>query len=186
MGLDISLWTPNQEEFDHDETNSHYHYNLSRTFCNLMGRSGVIAEEPELDQIGRLTCVDVSPIYDMENYREEVDLAEELEFAENEEERHHMQARAAAANVRLEGNLDIVYETITQLLAQLAPLTDLPARLQPTARDTLGREVYFADFMRDTGDSYINNNFGQDLRRFKSFLEYARSKGRRTVFFRYG
>lgn len=185
MGLDISLWTPNQEEFDYDEENYHRH-RLSRTFCYLMCRPGVIDEEPELDQIGRLTGVDVSPIYDMENYREEVDLAEELEFAENEEERHHMQARAAAANARLEGKLDIVYEAITKILAQLASLTDLPALLQPTVHDTLGREIYFADFILDIGEGYTHDNFRQDLRNFKSFLEYARSKSSRTVFFRYG
>jgi hypothetical protein len=184
MGLDIYLCTSAQDNFEFE--GSSFSPRLSRTFCFLMGRSGVVDDEPELDQIGRLTGVNVSPIYDMENYREEVDLAEELEFAENEEERQHMQARAAAANARLEGNLDIVYETVTQLLIQLALLTDLPDRLQPTARDTLGRESYFAYFNGDTGEGYIRDNFGQDLRKFKSFLEYAKSKGSRTVFFRYG
>jgi hypothetical protein len=185
MGLDICLWTPNQEEFDHDEDNF-YRHSLSRTFCNLMCRPGVAEEEPEFDQIERMTGVSVAPIYAMENYYVAEDLEEELEFADSEEEEQKMRAKAGAANAKLEGNLDGVFDTVTQLLTQLAPITDLPARLLLTTYDTLGRETYFADFNRDTGDGYINNNFGQDLRNFKSFLEYARSKGTRTVFFRYG
>lgn len=185
MGLDILLWTPNQEEFDHDEAN-YSHHNLSRTFCNLMCRPGVAEEEPELDQIGQLTGVSIAPIYAMENYYVAEDLEEELEFADSKEEEQKLRAKAAAANAKLEGNLNNVLDTITQLLTQLAPIADLPARLLPTTYDTLNRGGYFADFIRDTGDGYINNNFGQDLRNFKSFLEYARSKGSRTVFFRYG
>ncbi|HET9505324.1 MAG TPA: hypothetical protein VFO93_17405 [Hymenobacter sp.] len=122
----------------------------------------------------------------MENYREEIDLAEELEFAESEEERNRMQARTTANNARLDGNLAIVYEAITQLLVQLTSLTELAARLQPTSYDTLGRDIYFADFILEIGGGYTHDNFRQDLRNFKSFLEYAKSKGSRTVFFRYG
>ena len=184
MGLDIFLWTANQEDFG-VETEGEYCC-LSRTFCDLMGRSDVIDEEPELNQIGRLTGVDILPLYDMENYREEVDLAEELEFAEDEEERQRMQARAAAANARLEGNLESVQGIVTQLLTKLALLPDLPARLQPTAHDTLGREIYFADAALAIGNGYIYDNFKQDLRNFKTFLDYAQSNGSHTVFFRYG
>ncbi len=186
MGLDIFLWTTNQEDFGIETEEEYCLHRLSRTFCNLMCRPGVIDEEPELDQIGRITGVDVSPLYDMENYRAEEELAEELEFAENEEERQRMLTRAAADNARLEGNLDSVRETITQLLAQLALLTDLPARLQPTAYDTLGREVYFAEFNLDRGDGYIRDSFRQDLGNFKNFLDYAKDRGSQTVFFRFG
>jgi hypothetical protein len=57
-----------------------------------MCRRNVTEGEPELDQIGRITLVDISPIYQMENYGS--DTGEELEFllevAENEEERQHI------------------------------------------------------------------------------------------------
>jgi hypothetical protein len=186
MGLDICLWTPNQEDFGIETEEEYRHHQLSRTFCNLMCRPGVVDEEPELDQIERLTGVSVAPIYDMEKYYVAEELEEELEFSDSEEEKQKLRDKAANANAKLEGNIESVLSTVTQLLTQLAPINDLPARLLPTKHDTLNRETYFADFNRDTGDGYIRNNFGQDLRNFKSFLEYAESKGSRTVFFRYG
>jgi hypothetical protein len=45
---------------------------------------------------------------------------------------------------------------------------------------------YFSDFKIDKGDSYMGNNFGQDLRNFKRFLEFAKENGRTTVWFQYG
>ena len=45
---------------------------------------------------------------------------------------------------------------------------------------------YFSDFLLDKGDGYINNNFGQDLRNFRRFLEHAKRHGSTTVFFQYG
>jgi len=38
----------------------------------------------------------------------------------------------------------------------------------------------------DKGDGYLNNNFGQDLRNFKRFVEFAKKRGATTVYFRYG
>src|SRR5688572_30620972 len=73
MGLDISIVTDNIKEIEsgdywnpeNDNLNKH---SLSRTFCNLMCRKDVVEGEPELDQISRLTEVDISPIYEMEQY----------------------------------------------------------------------------------------------------------------------
>jgi hypothetical protein len=68
-----------------------------------MCRRNVTEGEPELDQIGRITLVDISPIYQMENYGS--DTGEELEFllevAENEEERQHIQSGLAKGVRRL-------------------------------------------------------------------------------------
>jgi len=186
MGLDISLHTSNEENLADDTEDYFYRHSLSRTFCNLMCRAGVVNEEPELDQIARLIGVDISPIYEMENYMVKEDLEDRLEFADSEEERQQIRKRAAITNAELDGNLDKVLTTITELLERLILVTDLPDLLLPTAYDTLNRKMYFANFTRDIGDGYIGNNFGQDLRNFKSFLEYAKSRDSRTVFFRYG
>lgn len=45
---------------------------------------------------------------------------------------------------------------------------------------------YFSNFTLDTGDGYIGNNLGQDLRNFRNFLLYAKSKGSQTVWVEYG
>ncbi|MGH1335865.1 MAG: hypothetical protein ACRBFS_07025 [Aureispira sp.] len=52
----------------------------------------------------------------------------------------------------------------------------LVEHLAPTARDTLGRATYFADFTKDVGKGYIGNNFGQDLRNFQRYLHYVQKK----------
>jgi hypothetical protein len=70
MGMDILIIANNNEELMsldyYDEKNdlSNKH-SLSRTFCNFMSRPNVISGEPELDQIGKVTHVDISCIYDM-------------------------------------------------------------------------------------------------------------------------
>lgn len=52
--------------------------------------------------------------------------------------------------------------------------------------DRLGNSKYFADPARDTGDGYIGNNFGQDLRNFRKMLEFIQQHNGDTVYFRYG
>jgi len=81
MGLDIHIDTNNYEELHsddyYDEKNDYFNkHSLSRTFCNFMGRQDLVSHVPELDQIGEITGVDISSIYEMENYPEE----EKLEF----------------------------------------------------------------------------------------------------------
>ncbi|MBI3235362.1 MAG: hypothetical protein HYZ42_15225 [Bacteroidetes bacterium] len=77
-------------------------------------------------------------------------------------------------------------KTVTELIDKLNSIENLPSLLLKTEFDTLGIEEYFSAFQGDKGDGYIGNNFGQDLRNFKRFLEYAKQHGTTTVWFNYG
>lgn len=193
MGLDIlirtdkddQLFTADYHDPKHDNFNKH---SLSRTFCNLMSRQHVVDGEPELNQIGTLTSVDISPLYQMETYKEDND--EEMEFhletAENEDERQQILQEAKQSRENLKGNIDRVLATINQLIETLSSTDNLIESLKDSGHDTLGYKEYFTDFNVNKGEGYIGNNFGQDLRNFKSFLDYAKSQGASTVYFRYG
>jgi len=186
MGLDIYLQANNQQEPDADELDLFDQHSLSRTFCNLMCRRNVVDGEPELDQIGRLTGVDITPLYNMENYPSDEVLEMELEHAEDDEEREEILQRAEADKAQLDGNLEVVTSLIDQLLTKLPQLEDLPSRLNDHGYDTLRDKSYFADFTQDPGDGYIRNNFGQDLRNFRRFLTHAQQQGSTTLYFMYG
>jgi hypothetical protein len=185
MGLDILLGTTNQKVLDESEQVRTRSHNLSRTFCNLMCRKDAIVGEPELDQISRLVNVDVSPLYDMEKYVLEEDLQSWLEY-EDEEDRPAFIQRVEIDRASLEGNIDLVYHIINTLLIRLERINNLPNLLNDNGDDVLNNKVYFADFNLDKGEGYIGNNFGQDLRNFQSFLEYAKRHNSTTVFFVYG
>lgn len=193
MGLDILIRTDKNEEIfngdyhdpKHDYFNKH---SLSRIFCNLMCRQNVINGVPELDQIGKITSVDISPIYQMETYGSES--GEELEFfletAESEEERQLILDQAKQNKDNLKGNIDKVLSTINELIDNLTTIDNLPKLLNDYGHDTLNYKTYFTDFNIDKGEGYIGNNFGQDLRNFKRLLEFAKNKGATTVYFNYG
>ncbi|TFF35905.1 hypothetical protein [Mucilaginibacter psychrotolerans] len=191
MGLDISIATNNYEEVYspdyYDEENNYFStHNLSRTFCNFICRRNVISHEPELDQIGKLTGVDINPIYSMEDYPVGDGLEFFLEKAETEEERQAILRDAKERKEQLEGNIDLVIATISNLIANLAMIKNLPALLQQTDFDSLDNDDYFSDFDIDKGDGYIGNNFGQDLRNFERSLKFAKEKNATTVWFTYG
>jgi hypothetical protein len=184
MGLDILLGANNQAALDagnYDPDDQR----LSRNFCNFMTRRGAIEEEPELDQIGQLTGVDISPLYEMENYTLPEELSSMLEYADDEAERQEILARTQAANAALAGNIDRVTATVKGLLMQLATVEDLPSRLRPDKENTLDSTAYFANFSASRMSAY-DNTFGQDLRNFKNFLDYAKGLRSETVFFVYG
>jgi len=187
MGLDVLILTDNLEEIHTDDflENSDL-YSLSRTFCNFLCRPNVSTVEPELDQIGIITGVDISPLYEMETYLSGDALDFYVSVAENEEERNAVIANAEAAKEKLKGNIDRVLVIINQLINKLSVINNLPELLDNGGNDTLNSKVYFADFNIDKGKGYIGNNFGQDLRNFRRFLEYAKSKGTQTVYFNYG
>jgi hypothetical protein len=191
MGLDVHVGVDNHEQvftpqYENDTAQRMHKHNLSRTFCWLMCRREAIEEEPELDQIGRITVVDIAPLYAMEQYTTELTASESAEYAETEVERDQIFEQARASRDRLAGNLDLVLRTIEALLESLAHIDDLPSRLQPHRNDRLNPSVYFGDFELDQGDGYIGNNFGQDLRNLRRFLLYAKSRGTKTVYFGYG
>lgn len=191
MGLDILVCFDNNDEIysseDHDERFDHFHkHSLSRTFCNLMCRKDAVSGEAELDQIGRITSVDISPIYEMENYGHGEELAFFLETAETNEQRQNILNLDKSSKEKLTGNIDKVVITITRLIDNLSLIDNLPDLLNANGWDSLENQIYFADFNKDKGQGYIRNNFGQDLRNLKRFLEYAKTKGATTAYFNYG
>lgn len=163
-------------------------YWLSRTFYYLMCRRSTVTGEPELDQLGELTGVDIQPLYQMETYQNEDALAWALGEARGKREREQIRREAAAANANLAGNLDNVLAIIEGLLSKLMAIDNLPGQLDAGHRDTLNNAVYFADFLREAGTGeieYLDNNFGQDLRAFQWFLHFAKSHGSTMVYFEY-
>jgi hypothetical protein len=151
-----------------------------------MCRQNVISHEPELDQIGKITSVDISPIYEMESYPEEEGLEFYLDTADSEVEKQSILRKAEEDKAKLQGNIDKVVRTITELIEKLSSVDNLPSLLLPTDFDSLGNEEYFSSFNIDKGKGYIGNNFGQDLRNFKRYLEFAKERGTTTVWFNYG
>ena len=153
-----------------------------------MCRPNVISGDTELEQIGKITSIDILPILAMETYGSES--GEELEFfletAESEEERQKILDQAKQNKENLKGNIDKVLLTINALIDKLSSIDNLHKLLDDHGHDTLDNKNYFADFNVDKGQGYIGNNFGQDLRNFKRFLEYAKSKGSVTTYFNYG
>ncbi len=189
MGLDISIGVNNGKEVFteeyYDEEDNYYKHSLSRTFCNFIWRRNMIEGEPELEQIGRITGIDITPIYDMEKYWGEYGIEMELSVAETPEAKQQAIERIREDNDSLTGNINKVYQTVTLLIDKLSLINNLPQLLAQTDYDTLGIEEYFSDFDVDKGEGYIGNNFGQDLRNFKRFLEYAKARGAQTVYFTY-
>ena len=191
MGLDIHLITDNSEEISRSQNaNNHVDYfnqhSLSRTFCNLMSRRNVIGEEPELDQIGRLTDINISVLYDMEQIWSVEYIDYRLSIAETENEKQTVFEQIAASKEKLNGNINLILETIEGLIKKLSQFSNLGDKLNSYGEDTLGYDYYFTDFNLDKGEGYIGNNFGQDLRNFRKFLEYAKTNDARTVLFNYG
>ena len=189
MGLDINLRVENQESlFGGDEQFDYFYvHGLSRTFCNLMCRRDVIASgEPELDQVGAITGVDISPLYAMNDYPDEEALAFYVDMADTEAEKQQVLTDATNSKASLQGNIPLVTDTLNLLIEKLSLVANLPGLLAPTDFDSLDNGEYFGNFNSNPGDGYIGNNFGQDLRNFKRFLQYAQSKGATTVFFVYG
>jgi hypothetical protein len=189
MGLDIFIKTDSDDKiltadyFDYGHGLEKKH-RLSRTFCSLITRWPVIEGEPELDQIGKITFVDISPISQMGNYTSEEELEFLLEVAESEEERQQILNKATQRKESLAGNIDKVLSTVSALIEKLSWVENLPRLLDDSGRGGLKNDIYFADF--NICEGAVGDNFGRDLRNFKSFLEYAKEKGATTVHFTLG
>jgi hypothetical protein len=186
MGLDILLRSDKNIYSSHEEEAKYRNkHSLSRTFCNFMYRGNVV-QKPELDQIGKLLKLDIYPLYDMENYTDDDD--DWLDFMEfdSEDEKNASKAANNTANEALIGNIDKVTYLINQLIIKLSVIPNLPELLDDNEQDILDNNDYFSNFNKDTGDGYIGNNLGQDLRNFMHFLEFAKSKQAETVWFSIG
>jgi hypothetical protein len=197
MGLDIRINTTNLDElYDLYPTIDYFHeHSLSRDFCDMICRKDAFEHEPELDKIGRMVGVDIKPLYDMENYVDDHDLEDQLNFMESEVDKLRFQKQVSDWRNKLEGNIDDIANLINQLIDKLSSIDDLGNRLNDEyesqyggwyEEETIEYFDYFSDFKIDKGDGYIGNNFGQDLRNFKRFLEFAKANGRKTVWFHYG
>ena len=189
MGLDISIRTDKDDEildenYFIEENNFFNLHSLSRTFCNLICRKHMV-EIPELNQIGKITNIDIEVIYQMEEYPNEDELEYELEIAENESERIEILKTAEYNKSKLNGNLKIVLETISKLIISLGKIEKIQELLNDNEEDTLDNKTYFSDFNQNKGQGYIDNNFGQDLRNFERFLIFAKGKGANTTWFEY-
>ena len=164
-------------------------FSLSRTFCHLFFRKDAeIDHIPELEQISAITGVDIQPIYQMETYQEEEELGYWLGLAEgmDESERQAIFLAAEKNRKELDGNIQLIQKTVGNLITALSCISDIPNRLAPTEVDVLDNSTYFSKFNTDTGDGYLDNNFGQDLRNFKRFLDSAIDAGATIVWFGFG
>ena len=186
MGLDIFLQVNNHEEVFHKSYYKENHkHSLSREFCNFICRPGVISHKPELDQIGEITGLDISPLYAMEEYPDD-EAFEDLKFITNIEDRTRRREQLQLKRVEIQNNLPKVYQLVSRLIERLSVVKSLNEKLIKTDFETLNSEYYFSDFNRDKGDGYLRNNFGQDLRNFKNYLDYVKDRGAKTVWFIYG
>jgi hypothetical protein len=185
MGLDVLVITDNYEQVPDNDFEQH---SLSRTFCNFTFRANSIENDgaTELEQIGRLTGVDISPLARMSEYPEEEYLEFRLSVAESATEQQTLRARYEADKAAFTGNLPAVLATVHQLLERLALIDNLPSLFDAHDNDILGNDYYFTDFLVDKGQGYIGNNFGQDLRNLERFLRFAQSHGATTAWFSYG
>jgi hypothetical protein len=187
MGLDISLRTSNQEfdDFVFSRDNYFKAYSLSRDFCHLMCRRDVIIGPTELDQIGVLTAIDIEPLFLMNTYTP-IDEFEEYSSLLDAEELDAERKKVITTNRTLEGNLPLVFETVSQLILKLSQIKHLGEQLSYHEQDRYWIQSYFSNFNANPGNGYIGNNFGQDLRNFKAYLELAENYGEHCVYFTYG
>lgn len=193
MGLDITICVTNPDEvFTGDYADPQYEgweqHSLSRAFCNFMRRRHDVDSEREFDQIGRITMVDIEPIYAMEltKSEESPELDYQLYMAQSQEEKQNICEQDMLKKQRLAGNIEMVLATINALIDKLSVLPNLSDLLNYNEKMTGFYEYYFNEFNIDKGDGYLFNNFGQDLRNFKRFLEFAKSRGTAIVYFDYG
>ena len=161
-------------------------FSLSGTFCALMDRRNEISSVAEFDQIAKITEIDISSIYEMEDYPDEETIDYYLSAAKNDKERQALKKQFEINKIKLTGNIDRVLLTVNNLIDKLNLIENLPALLLPIKRDTLKNNSYFADFQIDKAKEYTENNFGQDLRNLNRFLTLAKKNGIETVWFNYG
>ena len=103
MGLDIYLKSDRKEKIIKTRELRNQH-GLSRGFCNFIFRKDVIHHEAELDQIGKITNIDISSIYQMEDYPDEESLEFELDLMTTQEAKQKVLDDAEKSKAELENN----------------------------------------------------------------------------------
>lgn len=183
MGLDISYNTDNNDdiftfEYITEDRWTKLH-GLSRSFANFMNRKNVIpdTEKTELEQISEITGIDLSVIRHLDEIPDGEEMEEireyDPEFYEEQKKEYEIQMK------KISSNLDEVSAKIAELIVALNEKEDLSFLLQPTSFDSLNNSVYFKK------ENQGKDNFYADLNNFKNFLDYAGSRGTKTVWFRY-
>jgi len=182
MGLDIRVAT--DIDNSSDIVSKSFDYRLSRTFCTIIARYYGVSSNSEIGQISKLAKVDITRLMEMDKYP----YGDGFDYSviENEDERQRTIANAFAIMEKLKGNIDEVLFTIKALIEAVSKIENLPSLLGSSEYEVSVYLDYFGDFDKDKGDGYIGNNFGQDLRNFKQFLELAKIQGATTVWFDYG
>ena len=189
MGLDITANFDNQEELylNNEFRKINEKVNLSRTFCNFMCRKDVVEDcRPELDQIGEITGVDITFLYKMQEYTEEWEIDEMLEFEDDDDEKERIKQSILKNNTEVVNNITEVKNKITILIEKLGQIEDLEQKFDETSFDTIGIKKYFSNFHSNPGDGYIDNNFGQDLRNLLILINIGIKNGSKTIYFNYG
>lgn len=189
MGMDIRLVAVDSDELRRPEyvldDRLRSAHRLSRLFCNLMCRRYVVSGATELDRIANLAGLDVSALYDMADHCDDTQVVEMLGCATSEDERREINSEIAQNRERLAGNLTQVLALLRSIVDELARIVDLPDRLDDDGFDTLDSKNYFAQVAADFKFGSARPSFGQDLKNFCDFLEYARSKGVTSVGFQF-
>jgi hypothetical protein len=189
MGLDIHIATDRDallidEAYlvNHDD-NVNLH-GLSRDFCNFILRKHNVDHETELEQLEQIAGIDLKCIHELDEYPDEEYIEVLLEQAATEAEAQAILANVEANKAKLEGNIDKVLDTATRLIEALSANEDFYTKF--IMSDSSYESDYFTDFNKHKGSNYIDNNFGQDLRNFKRYLDYAKLKGATTAWFVFG
>jgi len=192
MGLDVRVETKefylwqylDEQGKSSEESESLEHsFHLSRNFCVLLSFDGMI--HPAFYRLEAFTGLDLSPIEDMLSYSDKEELDEYLEFAyENEDERQQLRNDADQARENLEGNLGKVLQTVIELIESLTKIGDFAESILKPG--SWFNKTYFEVSKEDIEAQNIINNFGQDLRNFKRYLEFLKSLGKDTVWFSFG
>jgi hypothetical protein len=183
MGMDLDIRSDKEDQIKTDEYLDRFfnEHSLSRTFCNILDEEDVDGES-ELRQVGKITGADISPIFQMANYINE-DLEFNLDGTESKEERQRILYSNSSPKGNLNGNIDRVLRSLSELIEKTRSINNLAVLLEARKDGRLDIQSYFADFNIDKGDGYIGNNFGQDLRNFKKAVEFMKAQGAITVYF---
>jgi hypothetical protein len=186
MGLAVLVGANNFAELEAGADDSQG-FDLSQHFCDLLGQRHMEdIEAPLLDQVGAIADVDISPLNEMIDYLSPDDVASLLRYDRDEEARAKTRLAGEDAQAAVAQNLPRVRATLATLLEHLVLVPDLFHRLVPDDYGMFDYEAYFSDFQLDTSAETGDQNFGEDLRNLKRFLDYAHSKGTHTVFFAFG
>lgn len=185
MGLDINLSCDKRREMREDPDNTLGKTSLSRSFCRLLTDSyNLQKEDLELIKIGKICGIDTSIFFKMLESPGEFDFR--IPSVKSEEEREHLLKEIQLAKQKLANNFGIVQQTLLSLIEKLEEIPNLSTLLQEPQNEQSGITSYFDDFHANPGDGYIGNNFGQDLRNFKYYLELATKYNASSVWFDLG